>query len=300
MGERLYRIHVVSELVGISENLIRAWERRYAIVTPKRSPSGFRAYTDFDVEVLRRVKQHTKEGIAIGDVVGLLPNIRREVRAGRVVGESSAVAAPSSSQVERWLEAALSAAHLGHQGDVEAVLDEALAVLPPHLAAEKLMIPLQRAVGDLWHEGKLDVGQEHIVSHAVRVRFLRLIHGAPLGARRHVLCACFPEEQHDIGLLHAALRFRLAGFRVTYLGARAPVEDVVSLSLRAKPDMVALSAGPGIGKAALKSTLAQLVKALPKGIAVIVGGAGAEAEPEVVKASGAALIGEADWPRLLA
>ena len=54
--ERTYRIHIASEMTGVSEGLIRAWERRYGVLKPRRTPSGYRAYTQGDIEVLKRLR----------------------------------------------------------------------------------------------------------------------------------------------------------------------------------------------------------------------------------------------------
>ncbi len=297
MAERLFRIHAVAELVGLSENLIRAWERRYRIVVPKRSPSGFRAYTEEDIEVLRRVKQQTEEGLSIGNVAPLVPELRKAIRAG---AEAPPPLPVGQNQVEAWRAAILEAARQSDQARVERVLDEVLSVLPALAASEQVLMPVQVAVGEAWHAGELDVAQEHAVSHAVRVRLLRLVHGAPADSKRHVLCACFPDEQHDIGLLHAALKFRAAGFRVTWLGARTPTDDVVAMARHLLPDVVALSAGASVSTKALKSTTRAMREALPRKIRLVVGGAAALAAPEIVASAGARAATDDAWPALLA
>src|SRR5689334_22031267 len=79
MTERRYRIQVAAELAGISEGLLRAWERRYRLVKPRRTPAGYRAYSDQEIALLKRVKRLTDEGMSIGDASRLVPAIRREL-----------------------------------------------------------------------------------------------------------------------------------------------------------------------------------------------------------------------------
>ncbi len=232
MSERLYRIHVAAQLVGVSENLLRAWERRYRVVEPRRSPKGYRGYTPGDVELLRRVRQLTQEGVAIGDVVPLLPRLRREVREG-LPERVPAPRADASGRAEQWVDALLAAVAESSQQKIDAVLDEALAALPALQVHEAVMMPAEREVGDRWHRGELSVAQEHLLSNAVRERLVTLVHGAPRPTGRHAICACFPEEQHELGLLGAALRFRHEGWRVTYLGARVPLEHLAENHLAA-------------------------------------------------------------------
>lgn len=294
MAERHYRINVVAEMVGISESLLRAWERRYGVVKPRRSPGGFRVYSDSDIELLKRIHQLVREGMSIGDVAPMLPDLQAEVAARG----GTPTSAPAS-RLDEWKRRALLAAEASDQPTLEAVLDEALMVLPALTAAEDLLMPLQREVGDRWHTGSFDIAQEHAVSHAVRVRMLRLIHSTSTGWGRHVVCACFPEELHDLGLLYASLRFRNAGLRVTYLGARTPTNDVVSMATRVKADMVALSASQALPPEHIIVTLKQLKKELPDGTRVVVGGAGAEPLAAEIAKLGATLVTAGTWDQVL-
>jgi DNA-binding transcriptional MerR regulator/methylmalonyl-CoA mutase cobalamin-binding subunit len=297
MTERTYRIQKVAELTGVPAGLIRAWERRYGVLRPRRTGGGYRAYSEDDVEVLRRLKQLTAEGVPISDAVRQLPDIRREVKAADVTQ-----ALPrGGNQVDELKARILEAAAKLDQGAVGAALDEALAALPPVAAYELVMVPVQREVGERWHQGKVTVAEEHLVTHAVRVRLLSLLHGAPRLSRKHVVCACFPDEDHEVGLLGAALRFRYAGFRVTYLGARTPVEHLARTVLAVRPDLVALSAVNDDGRRAFQKTLAAVFAALPPKTRVLIGGSGAAAYDDVCRELGALrLADESDWERLVA
>ena len=295
MGEPLFRISVVAEMVGLSENLLRAWERRYGILQPRRTESGYRGYTARDVELLRRVKQLVQQGVSISDVVPLLPELRREVKS-----EREPAVTVDGNRVEQWKAGILGAAKRDQQAEIATVLDEAFAALSPISVLEQLIVPVQRAVGDLWHARELTAAQEHLVTHAVRTRLLSMIQGGSAGARRHVVCACLPEEDHEIGLLGAALRFRDAGFRVTYLGARTPVAELGELVKSLAPDVVALSQVHSIDKRQLRRVLTSLKDSSPARTKLAIGGAGAEAHAELVEGLGATLVTPDRWARLLA
>jgi DNA-binding transcriptional MerR regulator len=66
-----YRIGAVARLTGITPDTLRIWERRYAAVSPQRSPRGGRLYSAGDLERLRLMKQLVDAGDAIGEVAGL-------------------------------------------------------------------------------------------------------------------------------------------------------------------------------------------------------------------------------------
>jgi DNA-binding transcriptional MerR regulator/methylmalonyl-CoA mutase cobalamin-binding subunit len=270
MPDRTYRIHVAAELSGVRVELIRAWERRYGFPRPQRTPSGYRVYTQQDVALLKRLKQLTEEGVAIREAVKMLPQLQRQVaESGEAHGGEV-----SATSLEAWRAAVLSAAEAHDQLGVSAVLDEVLSALPPLKAFDEVLAPVLCQVGDRWHAGQLTVAQEHLVTQVVRARMVSLLHAAPENeAGRHAVLACFPEDQHEVGLLGLALRLRHAGLRVTLLGQRVPAEDLGKLVAHLRPDLVGLSAVMDHGAAAFEETLAQLLKALPPGIPVWVGGA---------------------------
>src|SRR5690349_21233893 len=106
MAERTYRIHIAAELSGVRVELIRAWERRYGVLSPERTPAGYRVYTDRDVALLKRLKQLTDEGVAISEAAKLLPQLRAEVGAEAHAFTGSG----HGTNLDAWLEAALAAA----------------------------------------------------------------------------------------------------------------------------------------------------------------------------------------------
>ena len=55
----------VAERTGLAAGTIRMWEQRYGFPEPRRTPSGYRVYTEQDVEVLRRVSAFRARGLSI-------------------------------------------------------------------------------------------------------------------------------------------------------------------------------------------------------------------------------------------
>ncbi|ADO74827.1 MerR family transcriptional regulator [Stigmatella aurantiaca] len=297
MAERTYRIHIAAELSGVSPELIRAWERRYGVPRPLRTPAGYRVYTEQDVALLRRLKQLVGEGMSIREAAAWAS---REVEHVQV--PPPVLAEGGTSRTEEWREAVLAAAERYDQTRVSQVLDEVLAALPPLKAFDEVLAPVQRAVGDRWHAGTLTVAQEHLVSQVVRARLVNLLHVAPenLG-QRHAVLGCFPDEEHEVGLLGAALRLRHAGIRVSLLGQRVPVKDLGHLVGQLRPHLVGLSAVVNPGAAAFEQTLSELMAVLPAQVPLWVGGPAALHHAEVCARWGARVFRPGDdWAVLLA
>ena len=81
-NEPKYRIGAVCRLTGLSQHVLRVWEKRYGAVEPERSESGRRLYSDRDVNRLSLLKALVDRGQAIGSIAGLDP-AELEQRLGR-------------------------------------------------------------------------------------------------------------------------------------------------------------------------------------------------------------------------
>ncbi|AKQ69165.1 Transcriptional regulator, MerR family [Myxococcus hansupus] len=287
MAERTYRIHIAAELAGVRVELIRAWERRYGVLTPRRTPGGYRVYTDRDVAVLKQLKQLTDEGMAISEAAKLLPELLAQPEA------------PRAANSEAWRESVFAAAQAYDQPGVSGVLDTVMAALPPLKAYDEVLTPLLCEVGERWAAGTLTVSQEHLVSQVVRERLVSLLHAAPQGRRRHAVLACFPDEEHEMGLLGAALRLRHLGVRVTLLGQRVPATDLGRTVAALRPDFVGLSTVMNRGEADFEAALSQVMQALPAKVPVWVGGAAARSHRAVCERWAVQVFqDEADWDHL--
>jgi DNA-binding transcriptional MerR regulator len=289
---RRYRIGGVASRTGLSEHVIRAWERRYGVPVPQRTVGKYRLYTEDDVRLLLRLRELTEDGVPISEAVS--------VAIGAAEPGPARAAAGDGAQLHEWRGAILTAAARLDQRAVEAVLDQALSALPPVVVYDGLMVEVLRQVGDEWGAGRLGVAEEHLVSQAIRSRLVRLLHAAPADGRRHAVCACFPEEQHEIGLLGAALRFRATGFRVTYLGARTPAAELTRALRDLRPDVVALSCVQDPGARAVRDVLREIARSLPRGTRLVVGGRGAELHPRAVNGVAILVRDEEEWSAALA
>jgi MerR family transcriptional regulator, light-induced transcriptional regulator len=299
---RLYRISVVAQMVGLSEPLLRAWERRHGLVKPRRTPGGYRAYTAEDVELLRRVKQLTEQGVSIAEAAQHAPRLRLEIARDHPPPPAPTAGGPLAApeRTTAWITALVDCARTFDGERAHAVLDEALAALPPVEVFDRVVVPTQVEVGTLWHHGEITAAGEHLVTQVVRTRLLSMLIGRRTRGARHVVCASLPGDDHDVGLLGAALRFRDAGWLVTYLGPRTPADSLARLVEKRRPDVVALAAQLDRGADALARDLAEVVDALPRGTRLVVGGAAARAHPEAVRALGAEVLdAKAHWQALL-
>jgi DNA-binding transcriptional MerR regulator/methylmalonyl-CoA mutase cobalamin-binding subunit len=265
-AEGYIRIGELSRRVGVSPELLRAWERRYGLLDPGRSPGRFRLYTDADVARIRAMKEHLARGLSAAEAARLA----RETAAPAVETQppvSDALLEASVAELRHALETFDETA--GHAG-----FDRALAAFGTETVLREVVLPTLTEIGERWESGEVSVAQEHFASNLIRGRLLGLARGWGQGAGPTALLAAPPGEQHDLGLIVFGLALRARGWRITFLGADTPLATIADTAARISPDVVVLAA---LIPSRFGSVLEEL-QALAASSRVVLAGAGATAE----------------------
>lgn len=273
----MYRIHRFSKLTGLSPHVIRAWERRYGLVTPIRGENRYRLYTDEDVVLFRYLKSQVDQGMAIGELSEQgLERLREQAQ--RVFVETYREPPPS----ERLVTELSQALEENDRAGFERKLNGALAVIPFEEAVHRFLLPLQEQVGQLWHDGRLGVGQEHYASNQIKQKIFSAMNQFQASDEGPVVVvACPTNEWHEVAAMTAAYVCRARGCRVHYLGANLPIPELAAYCHRNRPTCVLLSVTI-LGSFDEARALAQEVaeKIIPLS-SVGVGGQGVKAYAEV-------------------
>jgi DNA-binding transcriptional MerR regulator len=266
-----YPIRAVAKLTGIPVDTLRAWERRYQVVEPARDERG-RMYSEQDVERLRLLRAVIARGHAIGRIAALtIDDLRALLAPGNDV-----VPPPPTPDVAGEIGALRAAVDRFDAAALRHGLSRLAAELPARALVREVVLPLLRAVGEAWRAGTIDVAQEHLVSSEVRslVGGLARLHDVE-GAR--VVLATPQGELHELGVLAAALIAAGAGLGVVYLGPSLPATDVASAARRVGARAVVLGFTDRESAPSGPEEIARIARALPTGVELWIGGAGAAA-----------------------
>jgi MerR family transcriptional regulator, light-induced transcriptional regulator len=231
-SDGVLRIGELSKRSGVSPELLRAWERRYGLLRPTRSPGGLRLYSPADLERVQLMRRHLADGVAAAEAATLALRAESD--------ESSGTAAPAAVRDEL-----ADALDRFDEPSAQAILDRLLAVATVDTLLADIVLPYLRELGDRWERGDASIAQEHFASSVLRGRLLGLARGWGLGIGPTAVLACLPGEQHDLGLIAFGLALRARGWRIVYLGPDAPIETVEQASGRLEPSLVVLSAVSG-------------------------------------------------------
>jgi MerR family transcriptional regulator, light-induced transcriptional regulator len=258
------RIGEFSRRVGVSDDVLRAWERRYGLVRPERSPGGFRLYSPEDEARVRAMLAELGRGLAAAEAAALA----RQAPEGAALYSRRRTVAPRG--LGRELVAALAAFD---DASAQASLDRAIATLTIDSLVRDVLLPVLREIGRRWEHGTVNVAQEHFASSLIQARMLALSRAWDRGLGPRAVLACAPGELHACGLIGFGLALRERGWRITYLGPDTPAETLAWAAAGAPPAsaVVVSSVAPErfLGAAAALAALAG-------GVPVAIGGAGAD------------------------
>ncbi len=270
--DRTYEIHEVASLTGLAPARLRAWERRYEVVRPQRMPNGYRAYTADQVALLRAYARLIDGGERIGDLAGRPRD--------DVLAQAETRALDDSPHA-----ALLEAVRTFDRERLEGLVAQQLALRGLRSFAAEVVLPLAQAVGDLWALGKVPIAAEHLASEVVLHALkggLRMSRGTgPL-----LVGGCLSGERHEWGFLATLAMLQEDGWRIQYLGADLPVDEVIQAAWQLSPRGVAFSGSdPAIVRASLPALAAAPVKLPPRTLAAI-GGRGVEPHARVLRGYG--------------
>jgi DNA-binding transcriptional MerR regulator len=263
--EGAYGLGAVVRLTGLSAHVIRAWERRYGVVHPRRTPGGTRRYAESDVARLRLLAAAVAEGHRIGELAPLADDaIERMLGAHR---ERPAGQPPLAELV--------AAADRLDLAELERLLGLQLAAVGPAAYARHVVAPLLREIGERWEHGQSSVAAEHLTTTLTRTLLGSVLRFAPHAAGAPRLVFSTPQgERHEIGALIAAVVAVNAGADATFLGPDLPVADLVEAAQKLRPAALVLGA-VGLPAGLLRRYLVELRECLADSVPIWLGGAAA-------------------------
>ena len=224
-GSGQLRIGEFARRVGVTPELLRAWESRYGLTRPVRSPGGFRLYTPADAARVERMRLGLEQGLSAAEAA------RAALEDGR----------PSEGLLEDLAVRLLAAIEHWDEVGAHSVLDESFAAFGLEQSLRHVVLPTLKEVGDGWKRGEIEVSQEHFGSNLIRGRLLALARYWGRGTGPLALLACAPGEMHDITLLGFALVLRSYSWRIVFLGADTPIETLARAAETTRPALVVVS-----------------------------------------------------------
>lgn len=270
------RIGELARRTGVAPATLRVWQRRYGVPSPTRTSSGYRLYSEADVEIVMRMRRLVDEGMSTAEAASVVEGApERQQAVGRL-------AAPELDADRIGLKRELAnldgaSAHMR--------IDSLLMRLSVSAVLSGVILPVLAELGDEVVTGEARIAQEHFATSLLRARVGALTRGWEHGDGRAAVLAAVDGDQHDFGLMVFGLALRERGWRIIWLGASTPVEEIAWAADKVDAGIVVASM---TGGRVVEQDLMGW-KALAKRRAVAFGGVGAS--HELADAIGAVCLG---------
>ena len=283
-----HSIAIVSARTGLSQDVLRVWERRYGAVAPSRSAGNQRIYSDEDVARFRLLAAATSRGRSIRNVANL-----STAELTSLVAEDAA-SVPAIADADRAasdagpLDAALARIVALDSAGLDAVLRRSIAEggLPRFLEVDAPA--LMKWVGDEWEAGRMSVGHEHLASAVLLNIILDAVRTLPTSsAAPRLLVATISHERHGVGAAFAAAVAALDGWSIVHLGVDVPSSDIATAAAASGARAVALSVVHEDDRAHVLREVGAVRKGAGARMPILVGGAAALAMGANLAAIGA-------------
>jgi MerR family transcriptional regulator, light-induced transcriptional regulator len=280
-----YPVRVAAQKSGLSPHVLRAWERRYQVVTPTRTEGGQRLYTDLDVQRLRLLRGLTERGHGISHLAKLALD-QLESLAG-TQNEVEQTAGQITTRATEFRAAAFRAAQCLAGADLQAVLERAAIGLGVPAFLDEVAGPSIRQIGHGWRDGSISVAQEHLATAVFRQVLGWIIDTFEAKQPAPKMIVATPAGQaHELGALMAAAAASVENWDVIYLGADLPAGEVVSAARQADARAVALSIVHPVGADGAVRQIKEIRKGLDPGVQIFLGGAAVDQSPEQFSLAG--------------
>ena len=234
MNEKnLYTIRYVSQRTGLTPHVIRAWEKRYQAVVPKRSPKNRRLYCEDDVQRLLLLKSMTEAGHNISQVARLnsdeLTDFAQRESATISPKQTLASRPLKSISADEYYRECLQAVLNLDADALERYYDQAAIDLTRPVLLRDLIVPLFREIGKLWHGGSLKIVNEHMATNVTRTFLLNMLRATEVSNSAPRIVVATPVGQwHDVGAITVALTAAENGWYPVYYGPNLPAEEIAA------------------------------------------------------------------------
>ncbi|MEW6030368.1 MAG: MerR family transcriptional regulator [Chloroflexota bacterium] len=244
-----FNLKVVLKETGLAADTLRAWERRYGMPMPERTPGGHRLYSQRDIETIKWLMARQAEGLSISRAVDLWNEQTASGSdplagaASRALSSPAPTLAPADTSLDalraEWIASCLKF----NETAAEQTLNQAFSMFPVEAVCTNILQRALSEIGELWYGNRASVQQEHFASALAMRRLDALLAASPAPSRKQtVIVGCPADEWHAFTPLLLALLLRRHGLNVIYLGANVPNVQFAETATAVRADLVILVA----------------------------------------------------------
>lgn len=228
-----YKIKDLEVLTGIKAHTIRIWEKRYGILTPERTDTKIRLYSDDELTLLLNVALLNNSGVKISRIADMSREQIQD-KVWEIKGSSI-----EDNSIELMLLALLDIDEFQFKN----VLEELIASIGIERMFSEKLIPFLDRIGVMWLVGSITTAQEHFISNLIRQKLISELDKLPVPQSKtdNVLLFLPEHEWHEISLLYYHYVLRRNGRNTFYLGQSLPYDALLESIEKLKPSALVTS-----------------------------------------------------------
>ncbi len=225
----VYSIKDVEKLTGVKAHTIRIWEKRYSIITPKRTEKNIRYYLDEDLKKILNIALLNRNGIKISKISGMAPSeIQKKVAEIAEIDESfegqldTLTISLFDLDEEKFLK--IINKNLQERGFIHTMLE--------------VIYPLLDKLAMMWITGSIKAIHEKFVSNLIKRKSIVYIDSLS-PTRSETFLIYLPEgEMNELSLLFLNFLISSHGFKVINAGVDVSIEDLIEAKDARVPEYI--------------------------------------------------------------
>ncbi len=225
-----FTIKDLENLTGIKAHTLRIWEQRYSFLTPSRSETNIRYYSNEELKILLNISLLNKHGYKISKINKMTEEeIKQKIY---LLDPTALLDSISNDLIKAMIELDLRR--------FDELLENYICNYSIKETIIKIIYPFLNRIGILWQTENINPAQEHLVTNIIRQKIIVGIDQLPWpGINSKKACLFLPEgEYHELTLLFISYLIKKQGLQIVYIGSSTPLKDVLEVTRIVKPDIL--------------------------------------------------------------
>jgi len=227
-----YSVAQVEALTGIKAHTLRIWERRYDFLSPERTSTNIRFYSDEQLKKLLNFGILVKNGYRVSKIEKMSDE-EVYVEVLKVVSD------PGSETNDEMKGLTLCMLEMNEE-EFDNIFERQVIRKGFLRTITEVIYPFLEYVGVLWTTNKAMIAQEHYISNLIKQKLISAIERLSLPSKDAPALVFFlaEGEEHEIGLLLASFMAKSMGWRIFYLGRSVPLVNIKKVIDIAEPSVI--------------------------------------------------------------
>ncbi len=232
-----YSIKELEKFSGIKAHTIRIWEQRYQLLTPERTETNIRYYSEEQLKYLLNVSLLIENGYRISQIC----NFSEEEFNQKLI---DVINHQATDKEDQQLNATINEMVLAmldlDEKRFDKIITSGLLQRPFEQMLIKVVFPFLKRIGVMWRTGEVSTAQEHFIYQLIRQKVIVAIDGlmSPAEDSEKYLLFLPKSEFNDLIILLFTYILKNRGKQCIYLGVDIPFKDLKQVTAITQPDVL--------------------------------------------------------------